>query len=267
MILRRTLKGYRWPLLIMALLLMGLGAFVPTSYDSFGPQSFPELWEQMPRGATAFLRAEGSLLIAAGPQGYVAIVFRHPIFLVLLTAFAIASASSALAGEIERRTILVLLARPLHRYRLVISRGLGSLLGLALIVAALVAGTFIGVSAGGLGDSVDFGPFLLIGVNAMALALAVLGYSYLFSSLSSDGGRAILASTALSVAFFFIDFISGLFDLLEPLGLLSVFHYYDPVSLAVDSTFPALHLGVLVATAAATFGGAVVVFQRRDIAA
>ena len=111
------------------------------------------------------------------------------------------------------------------------------------------------------------GPFLLIGVNALSLGLAILGYAYLFSALSSDGGRAILIATGVSVAFFFVDFISSLFDALEPLGLLSIFHYYDPVGLAVDASFPGLHVAVLLATGAVTLAAALIIFERRDIAA
>ena len=251
----------------MTILVIGFGILIATSYEAFGAQQAEFFQDQMPRGISALLKTEGNLLLASGAQGYIAIGFRHPIFLIVLSAFAIATASGALAREIEHRTILLLLARPLPRYHLVLSKGLESFLGLVLLVAALVVGTFIGVLVVGLTDTVDAGPFLLMGFNALCLALAVVGYSYLFSALSSDGGRAILLSTAMTVAFFLVDFISGLFDILEPLGLVSIFHYYNPVSLALDgASFPGLHVGVLLAVAAATFGAALLVFQRRDIA-
>ena len=204
--------------------------------------------------------------LAAGPEGYIAVFFRHPLLLIVLAAYAIAAASTALAREVEHRTILILLARPLERYHLVLSRGMASLSGLALLVVALLAGTLVGVVLKGLGDSVDALPFLIAGVNALCLAAAIVAYSYLFSALSNDGGRAILLSTGLTLAFFFLDYISVLVDVLEPVGLLSVFHYYDPLALTLDASFPVLHVGLLLAVAAAAFGTAVVVFQRRDIA-
>jgi len=263
----KSLKGYRWSILVMALLLMGVGFLIAASYESFGPENSELLGEQMPKGLSAFLKAEGNLLLAAGPRAYLAIGFRHPLFLILLSAFAIATASGALAKEIENRTILMLLARPVKRYHLVLSRGLGSSVGLALLVAALLVGIFIGVRTEGLGDRVPLGTFMAISFNALCLALAIAGYSYLFSALSNEGGRAIFLSTALTVVFFVLDFIAGLFDVLEPLGLASVFHYHNPVSLAIEGSFPWLHVGVLLAGASATFGAALLVFQRRDIAA
>ena len=266
-LLWNTLKGHRWPMLAMALLLLGQGFLVAASYDAFGRQSIQALAENMPKALAAFMKVEGSLLVTSGAQGYIAVGFRHPIFLVVLSGFAIATASGALAGQIEQRTILVLLARPIQRYELVLSTGLGSLLGLLLLVAALLTGTLVGVLSRGLGDSVDAGPFLLISVNSLCLAAAILGYSYLISALSSEGGRAVLLSTALSVAFFFLDYISGLFDVLEPVGRASVFHYFDPISIAVAPSFPGLHMGILLAVGLITYGAAVMVFQRRDIAA
>ena len=68
------------------------------------------------------------------------------------------------------------------------------------------------------------------------------------------------------MVFFLIDFISGLFEFLEPIGPASIFHYYDPVAIALSPGFPVLDVGLLLGLAAITFGAAVLVFQRRDIA-
>ena len=260
-----TVRGHRYPVIITAALVAGYAILVAGSYETFGGSEV--LSELMPKGVTALMKAEGSLLFGSGPQAYLAVGFRHPFFLIVLAAFAIATASGALAREIEHRTILILLARPLPRYHLVLARGLASFVLLAVLVLTMLVGTFIGVLMQGLGESIRHGPFIVVSFNALCLSMAVMGYSYLFSAISSDGGRAILLSTSATVVFFFLDFISGLLDVLSPLGVLSVFHYYDPVAVAVGGSFPALHVGVLLATGAATFGAAVLLFQRRDIAA
>ena len=263
-ILLNTLRGHRWPMLVTALLIAGFGIIIAISFDE---AQLEFLSERMPRGVEALLQAEGNLLLASGVQGYLAIGFRHPLFLIVLSAFAISTASGALAREIEQRTILMVLARPLHRYQVVLGKGIESFMLLALLVVAMLGGTFIGVAISGLSDSVSAGPMFLIALNALFLALAVMGYSYLFSALSSDGGRATLLSTGVTLIFFLMDFIAGLFDVMEPLGPASIFHYYDPLSIAVDSSFPFLDAGVLLATAVITFVVALMVFQRRDIAA
>jgi ABC-2 type transport system permease protein len=266
-ILWKTLKAHRWPVLVMSLMLLGLGVLFPTSYSSFGPEGVPDFWETLPKGIAALMKTEGTALAAAGPEGYIAIGLRHPLVLIVLSAFAVATASGALAREVEQRTILILLARPVRRYQLVLARWLESLLGLIVLVAVLLAGIYIGVLAQGLSDQVSVVTLLTAGFNALCLAIAVLGFSYLISARSDDGGRATLLATGLTVAFFFVDFLAGLFESLEPLSLVSIFHYYDPVGLAVDATFPALHVIVLLATGFVTFGAGLVIFERRDIAA
>ncbi len=263
----KTLKAHRFGILLMVLAVAGLGILVTTSYSAFGQEQIRMLGEDMPRGFSALIKAEGNLLLSYGFQGYVAIGFRHPIFLIVGSAFAISTAGGALAREIERKTVLLLLARPLPRYYLVLSREAESVMGLVVLVAALVAGVALGTGMAGLWDSASFGAFLVMAFNALCLFLAVCGYSYLLSALSSDGGRAILLATVLTVAFFFVDFMAGLFDILEPLGLISIFHYYNPLSLVGDAAFPTLHAGILLAVAALTFLSAAIVFQRRDIAA
>ena len=62
-ILRSTLKSQRWLLLVTAGLVAALGGLVSFSYDAFGGETFELLAEQLPRGVTALLKAEGDALL------------------------------------------------------------------------------------------------------------------------------------------------------------------------------------------------------------
>ena len=59
-ILWNTLKAHRWPLLAMAGLVLGLGVLIVASYDSFGPESNPEFYEQLPKAMAALMKVEGN---------------------------------------------------------------------------------------------------------------------------------------------------------------------------------------------------------------
>lgn len=61
--------------------------------------------------------------------------------------------------------------------------------------------------------------------------------------------------------------MANMFNMLEPLGFLSIFQYYDPVDMGIDGSFPLLDVGVLLATTAAAYNVALAVFKMRDIAA
>lgn len=262
----KTLKGHRIALGLMGLVLLGLGMLIPNTYEAFGPQHLRAFaGENMPRGIQAFLKADTSLLFSAGAQGYVAISYRHPIFLVIGSAFAIASAAGAIAREVERKTFLLLLARPLPRYRVGLVRAVETAFGLLILVVSILMGTVIGAAIAGL-EGIRISGFVLAGINALALFLAVAGYSYLLSALSSDGGRAIGLATGITLALFLMDYLADLWRPLEPMGFFTLFHYYDPVTVAAKGTLMWRDIALLLSVAAAAFGASLFVLQRRDIA-
>ncbi|MBI4299356.1 MAG: ABC transporter permease subunit [Chloroflexi bacterium] len=263
-----TLKGHRIVLLLMALALIGFGILIATSFQTFrGAAASAAFVQEMPKGVSALLKTEGNLLLASGAQGYLGIGFRHPLVLIIVSALAIATASGAIAREIERKTILLLLSRPIPRYKLVLGKMAESSLGGVVLVISLLVGILSGVAIAHLWSEITLGPIFVMGFNTLCLYLVILGYSFLISSLSNDGGRAIMLPTALTVAFFFIDFMASLFDVLKPLGYISIFHYYDPTAIATQGTFPILSVGVLLSVALVATAGSIIAFQRRDIAA
>ena len=263
----KTIKGYRWPVIAVSMLLMGFGILFPTTYSSFGPQGSPEFWENLPKGISALMKTESIPMLNTGPNEYIATGLRHPLVLIILAAFAISTATSALAKEIEQRTILVLLAQPVQRYSLVASRWIASFMGIVFLTVSLLLGVLIGVLMQELGGAFSITTLIFAGVNALCLGSAILGYSYLISAKSSEGGRATLLAAGLTVLFFFIDFVSSLFDSLNNLSMISIFHYYDPVKLAFTNSFPFLHVSVLASIGFVSLVAAIIVFERRDISA
>ena len=101
--------------------------------------------------------------------------------------------------------------------------------------------------------------------NALALGLAIGGYTTLVSSVSSDGGQTTGQAAGITVGMFFIDYLAILWAPASFLGPLSIFHYYSPADIPdVDGT-PWLDLGVLFGVAVITYAAAFILFQRRDI--
>src|SRR5262249_45348726 len=83
-------------------------------------QAFGDLIQQQLAARIALGGMEG-ILFGGASQGvdflstFLSLAFTHPLVLLVLCVFAIAVASRALAGEIERGTIDVLLAAPVTR--------------------------------------------------------------------------------------------------------------------------------------------------------
>ena len=260
-----TLRSHRTALLLMGLGLAGIAVLTPHTYQAIGGPALAQMLEQLPAGFRAFMKAQGGLLLTSGPQGYIAVGLRHPFVLVIGSAFAIATASGAVAGQVGRRTILLVLARPVVRWRLLAVRIGETAIGLALLVGALLLGTIVGQVTAAL-EGVSLGRVSLAAATGYALFAAVAGYSYAISAATSDGGRATGLSAGLTVLFFLLDFLAGLWEPLEFLGPLSVFHYYDPAAVATSEGVPWRDLAVLGGVAVVGWGAALVIFQHRDIA-
>ena len=221
------------------------------------------LFETLPENFKTLLKTQGGLV--STPSGYLATGYRHPVYLIILAAFVIGSSSGAMAREIERGTIFLLLARPVQRHRLVIAKLAAMSLGLVLLASVSLFGSWVGVLAAGI-DGVNFGYILLVQLNAVFLFMAIGGYSFLISAVSSEGGRTTVLAAGLAVVFFFADFLAALWSPVEFLGPLSIFHYYDPVSIIGRGGVLGLDLAILGIVAIIGFAAAIVAFERRDIA-
>lgn len=222
-----------------------------------------ELMAMMPDSLNALLKASGGF--ATDANGFLAIDHRHPIYLVIVSAFVIALASGTVAKEIEHGTILVLLACPIARWRLLSSKTGAIVVSLSTILIGALAGTWLGSIAANLSHEVSMPIFFRIQLNVLALGLAIGGYTVLISSASSDGGQATGWATGITVAMFFVDYLATLWSPAAPLGPLTVFHYFDPLAIARSQSVPWKDTLVLIGIGLVGFSSALVVFQRRDI--
>lgn len=264
---RMALARQRTLLLLFGALALALPLLVGVTFRALGGEAgLAELWKLLPDGVKAITRAQAGFLPGLGATGYLAAGYRHPVLLVLLSAASVAVALAALAREVERGTILLLLARPLPRWKVVVSWGAALAVVLALLLALTLAGFIFGFASAGALGALKWQRLLWILPNAMALFLAVGGYSFLLSARSSESGTVIGPAAALTLVFYLLDFVSQVWEPLRGLGYISLFHYYDPVGVVESGAPPWRDLAVLLSVAAVAFAAATAVFQRRDIA-
>lgn len=260
---RRSLAGQRIGLGAAAFGLFVISMIIVYTFEALGGvEAIEAFFELLPESIKALLRAQGG--IATDAEGYLAADYRHPIYLVALGAFAIGSASGAVAREVERGTVFMLLAAPVPRWRFLAAKVGALLVGIVVVVAAALAGTFAGILLTGTED-VSFAVFLQVQVMTFMLGFAIGGIGLLVSSATSDGSQAMGVATAIIVVMYVVDFLAVLWETAEPLGPLSIFHYYDPLGV---SRAGALDLGDLLVLAAVGLIGttaAFAIFLRRDI--
>lgn len=257
-----TLRSQRTKLLIVCLGLAVWGALFPIIYVSFG-DTFRQLMDSglIPEEMMNF--GGGDIFSLSGS---VAIGSIHPIALVLNSIFAAGFAAAAIAGERQRGTLEVLLARPLSRRTAYVTLLAAVLLFVGLAVGATIAGVLGGSAASGVADELVVERLPLLWLNGVLLfgAIAAIG---LAASVSFDRLSPALGITVtFVVVMYFLEVLGTFWPDAEFLQPYSLFHYYDPKDI-LEGNARAFDMGLLAVVAVLAIGWALVVFPRRDLAA
>lgn len=250
-------------------LLVGITVFEliqPVAIASFGELARMEaLIRFVPPAFFALMNVTPDFLKAAGLAGYLSLGFTHPIYHILAAATTIWFACRSLAGEIERGSIQLALARPISRQRVYVSR----VIGLAVVTFGVAVVGPIGMIAGvALADpdgSIALSHFVPMAGMAALLAWSIGGMALGGSAAADRMGQAVGWAIAILVVSYVIDYFAALWSVLRPLEPLSIYHYYDPPSALARGEIAPLNALVLgaVGVAGVIFGFAI--FTRRDL--
>jgi ABC-2 type transport system permease protein len=265
--MNRTLlvQTLRWQLLrfaILALIAVGWGWLIVFIYTTFSPllremlETTP-MFEQLSQfGSGNFFSVPGALTLG----------FQHPFLIAIIGVIAAGSSATAIAGERQRGTLEVLLARPLSRRRVYLSI-LGALLVLvALLVLALLIGMVVGLTVHGLAGEVDLAASPLVLANGAMLwgAFATFG---LAASVSFDrAGPALGLSIGFLVLNYFVEILGSLWTDVGWSQEYSLFHHFQPEEILTGAADP-LDLVIVGLALLLPVAYALIVFPRRDLAA
>lgn len=261
-LLRRGLPGF-------VALLLGVAAFEliqPVVANSLGgPEGLEPFLRALPPAFQALMKSRPEFIAVSGLAGYLSLGFTHPLYLVLVATTVVGFACRSLAGEMERGTIQLALARPVSRPRVYLAR----VLGVLVVTLALSAAGPLGM-VGGMLLAKPEGAFAYryLAVTALVTALlcwAIGGLTLLGSAAASTTGRAVAWATAALIVFYFVDYFASLWEILQPFEPFSIFAYYDPSPALVNGTLPVRNVLVLLVVGLAGAIGGLAVFVRRDL--
>jgi ABC-2 type transport system permease protein len=259
---RHILRGQRVRLPLIALALVGWGFLMPTIFRQFGVL-YQQLLEQFPM-MRQFANFGGTDLSSLA--GYVGLGFVHPIAVALVSVFAVGLGSAAIAGERQRGTLEVILARPLTRRAVYLTSLVATFLCIAVCVAALLLGAIAGSAVWGLLDQLPLGNVPVAFLNGVLL-FGAYGAIALAASVSFDRlAPALGLVLAVLLLTYFMQILGDLWPDAKGLQPYSLFHYLQPTRLLKGSVEPlAFVVPVVVIVAAVAY--ALWRFPRRDIAA
>lgn len=255
-------RSQRTKLLIASIAMTAWNVFLPVIYQSFG-QQMKALIDSgvIPKQFTNFGGGDVFSLAGSIALGYV-----HPIAIILVSIFAIGFATSAIAGERQRGTLEVVLARPISRRSLYLTELGAVLVFIAIVLAAASLGTVIGSALSGVLGELSVERLPMLWLNGLLLwgAFAAIG---LAASVSFDRLTPALGLTlAIVIVMYFLEILGSLWPDAKGLQPYSLFHYLASRDV-LSGTVDLFGLGLLALVGAIAIGVALVVFPRRDLAA
>ena len=176
-------------LLLGVLLFEAIQAPVADSVGGVGTVS--AILEELPPALQALSRARPEFIAISGLAGYLSVGFTHPLYLVLACATIVGFTARSLAGEMERGTIQLALARPISRSRVYGARVLG-LVSIAVALALVgPLGMVVGIWYARPEGELVYRHFLPVAVGCALLFWAIGGLTLLGSAAASTSGRAV----------------------------------------------------------------------------
>ncbi len=247
-----------WSIAIVAFIVLNL-AFYPSFKDQAG--ELDKALSNMPDSLKALFTDTGDF---TSPVGYLSSQIYYLLLPALLTVYSIGIGASLLAKEEQQGTLELLLARPLSRTKLLISKLIAGLLGLLFLGTIALIVSVISVHLVGL--EVSRLAVAVTTLDAMLLAGLFGAIAFMFSAL---GRPARLASIGIASLVAFGGYIISSLDqtvtvLTWPAKLLP-YHYYTPAEILRGTTSGKWQmLGFLIASLL-LFVIAWIGFRRRDI--
>ena len=258
----QTLRWNRVKLLAVTAAAVGWGFLLPIIYTSFS-EAFRQLVNSgtIPKQLLSFGSGNFFTLTGALTLG-----LEHPLAIAFMGIFAIGSTVAAVAGERERGTLEVLLARPISRRTIYWTIAAATVVLLGVIMAALLGGQFIGIAIKGLGDQINLGFMPLVFVNGLMLWAAFAAFG-LAASVSFDRSAPALGLTlAYLLVNYFLEILGSLWTAADWSQKYSLFHHFQPGQILLGKA-DLLDLAILGVAILVPVVYALVVFPRRDLAA
>jgi ABC-2 type transport system permease protein len=247
-------------LLFQVLVLAGWANF----QRSGAAQAAPVLRRSMPKWLQSAFGIEGA---GVGELStFLTVAAQHPFLLLIVMALPMAIITDLIAGDQERRTMALLLARPVGR-RTLVSVAFGvTLLRILSVVGASILGIWLGQGVLPEGSRFSWNAIWQVHLNLFVLGAATAGLCLLPSIFAPTRGAALGICTGIGVLSYAVHFVVQVFPPISPVGWLSVFRYYNPGPVFLLGQTAWTNIALLTAVTVVSFGLGQVLFRRRDLA-
>ncbi len=196
--------------------------------------------------------------------------WNHPFVVLLFAIWAIARGSGAVAGEIEKGTMDLVMSRPVARPVFLVAQVASAAIGILALAASMIAGNLVGTRYNTLETPATALDLARPALNLVAFGWAIYGYTFLLSTVDHLRWRPNLIASVATLAMYIARIVATIPSLEEDYGWLnkiSIFKAYDPVEAVVKGEALAFNAGLLGAIGGVGVGLGFFLFSRRDLPA
>jgi ABC-2 type transport system permease protein len=207
-LLRRTIAANRILLIVTGAAMLVWGAILPAIFATFG-----EAMGDLIQGNALlqqFSRFGGGDLFSLA--GTIALGFAHPFTLLLMGIVAIGFPATAIAGEREKGTLEVTLARPISRRGLVATLFVAGSLFLAILLALHLVGSYLGALLTGVSEDLDVGRMAQMWLAGWLLFVAFMSLAFTASVMADRVAPAL----GIPLAFVLVNYLASVIGSLWP---------------------------------------------------
>lgn len=255
---RREFSQNKWLMAIIAAVVALYGSMVISMFDPKLGQALQDMSDAMPELFAAFGMSDTSNNLIEFINNYLCgfLFVLFPLILIVLLC------SRTLAQPQEKGTLVWLLAAPLSRKTVIVTKAVNLLVCIFLQVVWIVVCCF-GVSAVLFPNELDFWRFLALNSGLFCLLLLFGGICFFFACLFSESRFSVGIGSGICIAFFLLQMLSQVGEDNKWLKYLTPLTLFDSKAIATGEN-AALGCFLLLGGAVVLFLGGIAVFEKRD---
>jgi beta-exotoxin I transport system permease protein len=249
---KKTIREARWLLVSSMVFMFAIHWLRVWIASFFSVSSLEGIFSFMPAVVETMLPVSYTQM--ASTAGRIAIAYDDPIVSLLVLVWAVSRGSDSVSGELNRGTMEMVLAQPVTRLGVLGSQAVVTLAGGALLSAAALLGTMVGLATVTLDKSISTIVFLPAALNLFAITAFLAGLSTMVSAGSNYRARTVGIVGAAYAISMVIKIVGRMAPGWEWLSYFSFFTPFEP-QLLVGDTARSWSLVVRSAEGAFAMGG------------
>jgi ABC-2 type transport system permease protein len=261
-LLGRTVSANAVRLTVAGAAIFAWGLLLPVIYATFGRELADVI-----RGNPLFRQFSqfgGGDLFSL--PGAIALGFVHPFTVAIIGIFAVGYPAYAIAGERQRGTLEVILARPVSRLAYYVTHLVAGIGFVALLLAVLLVANVVSAAVTGVAHELDIANVPLLWLKGTLFFAVFVALGLAASASYERLAPALGITVAVLLVMYVINVVASLWPDAEWIGPYSLFEYVAAKE-TLQGTLSTVDLLLLGAVGALAVVYAVVVFPRRDLSA